>query len=265
MKISVIMGVYNAVDTVSAAIDSILGQTFQDFEFIICDDGSSDGSVSLLEKYHKRYPDKIRLIIHEKNKGLNETLNDCLKIAEGEYIARMDADDLSMPTRFEKQVAFLDSHPDHAFVGANMIHFDENGDWGVSALLAEPRKEDLAKGSQFAHATVLMRKAAVMGVGGYSVSPKLLRVEDYHLWIKLYEKGLKGHNLTEALYKVRDDKDAQGRRTLSNRLNEVYVKRLAIQQLHLSPINYIYALKPLLLILVPSAFYKVLHQMKLKK
>lgn len=259
------MGVYNAVDTLSEAIDSILGQTFQDFEFIICDDGSKDTSLLLLKKYQQQFPDKIKLIIHEKNKGLNETLNDCLKVAEGEYIARMDADDLSLPTRFEKQVAFLDANPDFAFVGTNMIHFDENGDWGESTLLAEPRKEDLVKGSTFAHATVLMRKAAVMGVSGYSVSSKLLRVEDYHLWIKLYEKGLKGHNLTESLYKVRDDKDAQGRRTVSNRLNEVYVKCLAIRHLNLSLMNYIYVLKPLFLIIIPSAFYKLLHKKKLKK
>ncbi|HFU4116540.1 TPA: glycosyltransferase [Streptococcus suis] len=265
MKISVIMGVYNAVDTLSEAIDSILGQTFQDFEFIICDDGSKDTSLLLLKKYQQQFPDKIKLIINEKNKGLNETLNDCLKVAEGEYIARMDADDLSLPTRFEKQVAFLDANPDFAFVGTNMIHFDENGDWGESTLLAEPRKEDLVKGSTFAHATVLMRKAAVMGVSGYSVSSKLLRVEDYHLWIKLYEKGLKGHNLTESLYKVRDDKDAQGRRTVSNRLNEVYVKCLAIRHLNLSLMNYIYVLKPLFLIIIPSAFYKLLHKKKLKK
>ncbi|MEG3300769.1 glycosyltransferase [Streptococcus suis] len=265
MRISVLMGVYNAEKTLREALESIFNQTYQDFELIICDDGSTDSSLDILTKYSHRFPNKIKLIIHDVNKGLNETLNDCLNIAKGEYIARMDADDISLPMRFQKQVEFLDSNPELAFVGTNMIHFDDSGDWGISTLIKIPQKKDMVKGSSFSHPSILMRRSALLQVGGYTVSPRLLRVEDYHLWIKMYEYGFYGYNLREPLIKFRDDKDAQARRTISNRLNEIYVKHLAIHKLKLPIYNYVYIMKPLLLILVPASLYKLLHQFKLKR
>ncbi|WP_260429953.1 glycosyltransferase, partial [Streptococcus suis] len=84
----------------------------------------------------------------------------------------MDADDISLPMRFQKQVEFLDSNPEFAFVGTNMIHFDDSGDWGISTLIKIPQKKDMVKGSSFSHPSILMRRSALLQVGGYTVSPR---------------------------------------------------------------------------------------------
>lgn len=110
MKITVIMGIYNCEGTLAEALDSLLSQTFTDWNLVMCDDGSSDTTYEIAEQYQTRYSNKINLIKNERNMGLNHTLNRCLEFADGEYIARQDGDDMSMPTRFEKEVAILDSN-----------------------------------------------------------------------------------------------------------------------------------------------------------
>ena len=99
-KISVIMGIYNCAETLDEAVNSILGQTETNWELIMCDDGSTDNTYVIAEKYVQQYPNKIVLIRNDKNRGLNYTLNRCLKKAKGKYIARMDGDDLSLSERF---------------------------------------------------------------------------------------------------------------------------------------------------------------------
>ena len=110
-KVSVVMSVYNAEPYLEAAIDSILNQTFRDFEFVIVDDGSTDGSTEILEKYAKG-DSRIRLVHNAFNKGLIRSLNRGVKLAKGEYIARQDGDDVSLPQRLASQVQFLDEHPE---------------------------------------------------------------------------------------------------------------------------------------------------------
>ena len=105
------MSVYNAQDTLRESIDSILAQTYTDWEFIICNDCSSDATQDILDEYRARYPEKFVLIRNDENKHLAYSLNRCLEKATGYYVARMDGDDLSTPDRFEKQVVFLEQHP----------------------------------------------------------------------------------------------------------------------------------------------------------
>ncbi len=115
-RITVIMPVYNCELYIKEAIDSILNQTFTDFEFLIIDDASTDKTVSIIKEY-KDF--RIQLIEKEGNKGISDSLNYGLKVAKGEYIARMDGDDISLPERFVKQVTFLDSNPDVILCGSN--------------------------------------------------------------------------------------------------------------------------------------------------
>ena len=263
-KISVLMGIYNNAATLSAAIDSLFLQTYDDWELILCDDGSKDESFTIASAYHQKYPQRIKLLQNEKNSGLNATLNRCLAQAAGEYIARQDGDDLSLPERFAKEVAVLDACDEIAVVSSAMILFDEQGDWGISTSTALPDAGDFMHGSPFCHAPCMMRKAALLKVGGYSEGIRLQRVEDYHLWYKLYKAGFRGKNLSEPLYRARDGRDAESRRTLRNRLNEAYVRWLCF--IHLTPPVYTLplVLRPLAVLLIPRALYRVLHRKRLQ-
>ena len=105
-KISILMGIYNCAKTLPEAVDSILAQTYPNWELILCDDGSSDDTYAVAEGYRQQYPENIILLKNGRNMGLNHTLNHCLQHATGEYIARMDGDDISLPERFEKELNF---------------------------------------------------------------------------------------------------------------------------------------------------------------
>jgi glycosyltransferase involved in cell wall biosynthesis len=123
-KVTVLMAVYNAEKYLKLAIDSILLQTFKNFEFLIINDASTDSSLALIESYDDH---RIRLITNSENLGLVKTLNRGLKLAEGEYIARMDADDICDLTRLQKQIDFFEKNPDHVLLGASYILIDQDG------------------------------------------------------------------------------------------------------------------------------------------
>ena len=168
MKVSVIMGAFNVEKTIVRAIDSIIAQTFTDWNFIICDDGSSDKTMEILQSYKTKFPEKFIILCNGRNRGLTYTLNHCLEYANSEYIARMDADDISLPQRFEREVSFLDSRPEYAFVSCAIERFDENGVWAKNYILnATPTKEIFYRSSGFVHPSVLIRRQSLMHVGGY--------------------------------------------------------------------------------------------------
>ena len=112
-KISVIMAIYNCAEYLPDAIESILNQTYTDWELILCDDASIDNTYEVAKKYRDNYPDKIILIRNKENRKLSYSLNKCLKHATGKYVARMDGDDKCLPERFERQVAYLKAHPEY--------------------------------------------------------------------------------------------------------------------------------------------------------
>lgn len=262
-RVSILMGVYNCGDTLAEAIESILAQTYSGWKLIICDDGSTDNSYAVAKLYQEKYPAQILLIRNEKNLGLNDTLNHCLQYADTEYVARMDGDDLSLPERLETELAFLDAHPAYAIVSAPMIYFDEMGDFRRGKGRGEPSLAAFAKGTPFCHAPCMVRREAYEAVGGYAVSPKRLRVEDWDLWVRMYEKGYRGCNLPEPLYKMRDDRNAFSRRKFRYRINEARVSASAVKKLKLPRWNYIFALRPILVGLLPKPLYSYLHRKKI--
>lgn len=267
-KISILMGIYNCAATLAEAIDSIISQTYTNWQFIICDDGSKDNSYDIAKKYEKMDPDRFVVIKNKSNIGLNSTLNRCLKIADGDYIARMDGDDVCAPTRFQKEVEFLNGHPDYAIVSTYMTTFDENGEWGCIKTLEYPQVKDFPTHvPMFCHAPCMIRKEAFMDVGGYTEDKRLLRVEDYHLWYKFYAKGYKGYNIPEALYKMRDDRNALHRRTVKARFNGIYATFVGFKMVHLPKWMYIYAIKnavvEIIKIIIPDKLYILLHKRRL--
>ena len=261
IRISVIIGIYNCASTLSEALDSLYAQTYKGFKIILCDDGSEDDTYLVAKSYANIY-DNILLIKNDKNMGLNYTLNRCLELADTEYCARMDGDDISLPTRFEKEIDFLDSHPEYAIVSSPMYYYDSDGVFRKGKGGGEPKVNDFIKGTPFCHAPCMVRREAYEAVGGYSVDSKLLRVEDYHLWIKMYQKGYRGYNLAEPLYMMRDDRKAARRRTFKARQNEAYVKHLACKMLGLPFYYHIYCLKPLVLGIMPSWLYRIIYKLR---
>ena len=259
-RVSIIMGIFNVEKTLSEAIDSIINQTYKDWVLIMCDDGSSDSTYEIAENYREKYPEKIILIKNEKNLGLNKTLNHCLQYAKTEFIARMDGDDISLPERLEKEVEFLDSHPEYDIVSTPMIYFDENGDFRTGRGGKEPDIASMALGTPFCHAPCMVRKRAYDAVDGYSEREDRMRVEDWDMWIRMYELGYKGYTLPEPLYKMRDDRNAYSRRKFKYRINESKVGASAIKRLGLEKWRYIYCMRPIIVGLLPKPIYDYLHK-----
>lgn len=263
-RVSIIMGIYNCEKTLDASIKSLCNQTFKKWKLIMCDDGSTDSTYSIAKKYADRF-ENIELYRNKKNMGLNYTLNHCLEYVDTEYVARMDGDDISLNNRLQREVEFLDKHKEYAIVSAAMISFDENGDWGIYKNPENPSYKNFLTRSPFCHAPSMVRKEAYDAVGGYTVDEKLLRMEDIHLWTKMYAKGYKGFNLNEPLYKMRDDRNATKRRKYKFRINEAYARHLVVKSFRLPFYYNIFALRPLVVGIIPTKIYETLHKRGLKK
>lgn len=264
VKVSVIMGIYNCASTLQEALDSLYAQTFQDFEIILCDDGSKDNTYDVALENQRNHPN-IVLLRNEQNLGLNATLNKCLAVAKGEYIARMDGDDISLPTRFEKQVKFLDEHTEFSHVSSPMFMFDQDGKWGETRVIPFPTKRDVITHiPAFTHAAVMMRANVFRKVGGYTQSEYLLRVEDCHLWFKIYAAGYKGANLQEVLYGMRDDRCATSRRNWRARRNGIYVTWCGCRMFHMPwywyPRLLVHAGVEIVKYLMPVSIYEYFHR-----
>ncbi|HRZ85594.1 MAG TPA: glycosyltransferase [Candidatus Paceibacterota bacterium] len=183
--VSVVMPVYNSEKYVAQAIESVLNQTFKDFEFIIIDDGSTDKSLEIIKKYAKK-DKRIKVIVNNSNLKICKTLNKGIKLAKGKYIARMDSDDISLPTRFEEQVNFLEKNPDVGIVGSYIKLFEDSGKiLGIRKYSQEDKelKERIFFYSPFAHPTVMMRKE-IFDKGIYYQEVDFPS-EDLNLWFRI--------------------------------------------------------------------------------
>lgn len=200
--ISVVMAVYNNRPYLPAAVDSILNQTFRDFEFIIIDDGSTDGSGEWLEKKAKTDP-RIRLY-RQENIGLTKSLNKGIELARGEFIARMDGDDVSLLNRFEKQITFLNRPTEVVACGTFAKQFTSLGliiaDWEPPCSNEEILESLTQGGGAIIHPTVVMRREAVLQCGGYDDTYR--HAQDYDLWCRLSEFGELA-NIPEVFLKYR--------------------------------------------------------------
>jgi len=202
-KVSAVMSCYNEELTVRQAIDSIVDQTYTDWEFIILDDGSQDSTIEIIKEYTKK-DSRIRLFQNEVNLGLAASLNKGIKNAQGEYIARMDADDVSLPLRLEKQVNYLDTHKEIDILGTNAQlkrGHQEEGQTQVPLRHTDIYKNRYRK-TILVHPTVMMRKSCFTNDG---YDPDLRWAEDKDLWLRWMDQFTFA-NLSEPLlvYKVKD-------------------------------------------------------------
>lgn len=180
--VSIILPVFNGQESLASALDSLISQTFRDFELIVIDDGSTDQSQAVLRAYGER-DGRVKLY-SQANEGLARTLNRGIQLAQGSYFARMDADDISCPERLARQVAFLDTHPEIGVVGTWVKTIGD----GVEEVWRYPVRDDgirsqLLFNSSLAHPTVVLRQAVLAAVGGYNGHCTV--AEDYELWSRL--------------------------------------------------------------------------------
>ena len=260
-KVSVIMGIYNCQDTLRESIDSIINQTYDNWELIMCDDMSTDNTYKIAKYYVDKYKNKIKLIQNDKNSGLAFSLNHCLKYVTGEFIARQDGDDLSVENRFEVQVKFLEENKQYDLVASKMISFDENGVNGLRGVsFDEPKISDLSRSTAFCHATIMAREYVYKELNGYRVNKYTMRCEDVDLWFRFFAKGYKGYNLQEGLYMVRDDLNAYKRRTLKSYLYLMKVNFDGYKMVNMPKKYYVFLIKPILPALIPKIIMKKYHK-----
>jgi hypothetical protein len=199
--VSVVVAVFDGDKYIADALDSVLGQSFGDFECIVINDGSTDNTAGILQDYAQR--DDRLVVVHQENRGLVAALNRGCQGVRGQYIARLDADDISVPDRFAKQVDFLARHPAVAVLGGALKLITPTGvsfyEWQCP-LDDRQIKDALQRGNCMRHSAIMMRKDAFEATGGYRRA--FLHAEDYDLWLRMAER-FKMANLPDVLVRCR--------------------------------------------------------------
>lgn len=258
-RVTVVMGMYNCEATLQRAVDSIIGQTLGDWELIMCDDASTDNTYKLACQLAEK-DKRIKVLRNAQNVGCNIVMNRCIEAAQGEYIAVMDSDDISLPHRLEREVEVLDNNPQYAIVSTGVMHFDEKGDFRTVRHKEIPQPIDLARSIPHSHPACMVRRDAFMKIGGYCTEKGMHRIEDYYMMARLYACGYRGYNLQEVLYRYYDNHEAYARRTWQVRLNEFHTYSKAIKLLKLPLYTHLYLLRPILVGLIPPPLYNMLHR-----
>ena len=255
-KISVIMSVLNGSKYMKKGIESIRNQTFTDFEFIICDDGSTDDTWMLLKQY-ALIDSRIIPIRNETNKGLAYSLNRCIEIANSDILARQDADDESDLSRFEIQYPFISAHPEYAIVGTSWWNIDESGKKWPYYPKEDPVAKDLIWDGGFMHPSWMMYKNKLAEVGYYTEGDLTRRDQDYHLVLKLYGAGMKMHNMKDLLYYYTNDSSTFNRTKNWRRVKGLMWIRWDGYRRNKFPIwDYVFVFKPLMKNILPRFITK---------
>lgn len=248
-SISIIMGVYNNQVTLRGAVDSVLAQTYSNFELIMCDDGSKDQSWVLMQELASN-DGRIVILKNEKNLGHPATLNKCINHSRGEFIARMDGDDVCLPNRLEAQLNYLLANHDVGVVGSAAYLADNDMNvWGLSKTKKQPTKLDWALGSCLYHSSVMMRKALLVQCGKYN--PNALFLEDYELWMRMVSLGVRIENLEIPLLKYKRSYDDFNKQKFKFRLKEVELRFRGYRAMRLPLWYYFLIFKPLIIFFIP--------------
>ncbi len=258
------MGVYNGQKTLKKCIDSVINQSYTNWEFIICDDCSTDETYKILLRMSNE-DKRIKVIHNDKNHFLAASLNRCLSEAHGEYIARMDADDVCIENRLARQVSFLENHPQYAVVGTGAYVFDGEKDREIRLYPEYPTEKDLIKSTPYMHPSIMMRKDVYDALGGYYVSQRTTRGQDLDLWYRFYEKKYKGYNIQEPLLVYHETLDDYKKRTIKSGFRAMETNLIGLRRLNAPAYMYFYAFRPLVSTLIPSVIMKLYHKKKSDK
>ena len=245
------MSVFNEEEYLKESLESVLGQSFREFEFLICDDSSSDTSSRIISGFTDK---RIKFIRNKTKLGLTKSLNKLIKMSRGEYIARMDADDISLPERFKIQTDFLDKHHDIAIVGSWAILINTKGRklrLKKTPIGFEKIRNSVVAANPFIHPTVMYRKKTFEKIGIYN--EKYIYAQDYELILRLL-KGHLGANIDKPLilYRVANPKSISNIRLKQQEIFALKARLEAITKMGYPIWNSVYLIKPLLSYLVPA-------------
>ncbi|MDE7313095.1 MAG: glycosyltransferase [Eubacterium sp.] len=251
--ISVMMPVYNMAGdrALHTAVLSVLHQTYKNWELLLCDDGSTDGTVRVLRQFASM-DGRVCVIQNPQNRGAGAARNACIRAAKGKYLAVMDADDISDPTRLEQQASFLEGNPEYALVGSNVWMRNRQGIWGRRSMEQEPGRQSFLNTLPFAHPSVMMRTDIVKKMHGYSTARFARRAEDYELLMRLYAAGYRGFNIQEELLSYLEEPGSYQKRKYRDRAAECVVRFQGFHRLGILKGSLRYVLKPLAVGLVPG-------------
>ena len=260
--LSVIMGVYYHKDDLQPlrrSIESILAQTMVDLELIICDDGSTEEAQKCIDTYASR-DSRIVIVRGIYSYRLPEKLNACLRLATGKWIGRMDDDDISHPERFQKQIDYLEGHPDINFVGCNVNLIQNEKIIGKRMFPEFPTVKDFYFVQPFIHPTLVFQKSILDAVNGYSEDRYCVLCEDYDLLLRLYAHGYRGANLQDTFFDYTISNNAKGSRKMSHRINEVVTRYRRFRDLKCLPHALPYVVKPIIVGIIPEKILKSLKR-----
>jgi glycosyltransferase involved in cell wall biosynthesis len=226
-RIDVIMSVYNGEKHLREAIESILNQTYTNFKLIIIDDSSNDGSLGIINSFAD---ERIEVIRNKNRKGLTRNLNKALEMAEGKYVARQDADDVSLPSRFESQVAFLEKHPEVDVLGTASFLIDEKGNEIKKTIThPTPSRQIFLERNEVFHGSAMIKREALEATGGYNELFKYS--QDYELWLRLAKEN-NVRNLQTPLYAFRIHKSSISlKKTREQFLFAIFARKIAKKEL----------------------------------
>ena len=262
--LTVLMSVYNGEVYLEDAIGSILRQTFTDFDFLIIDDASTDKSSAILEKFAKQ-DSRIKIITNQENYGLAYSLARGVEAAKTPWIARMDADDLSMRDRLDKQINYIEEHPEIDILGSYALNINDDGEiLGTRTVPLEHKNiSRLIWTNPLIHPTVLFRRSAILKIGSYYSKTRQRIPEDYQLWFRACAAGLQFANLPEPLIYYRFSEKNFVRNNLQFLLAHVLIGWQGCWRVKAAPLAYLGVTKPLVLgILPPGLRYLVYNWLK---
>lgn len=254
--VSVIIACYNAEKYIDECIKSLLAQSYQNFEIIICDDASTDNSYQLLKKWQTKDA-RIKLMQNIKNKHAAASRNSCLEIANGKYILIQDIDDISTPNRIKVLLDNIVAN-NVDFVSSSMATIDDNGNVNYDHLLKHkkfPSKYDFLWGISFNHPAAMFYKEILKKVNGYRVAEETIVSEDYDLFMRLYANDAKGMNIDETLYLYRTNAANNKIFNYSYRLKECIIRYKGFKQLNILLIGFPMVFKPLIIFVIKKYFH----------
>jgi len=250
--VSILIGIYNGQKTLEQSLSSILAQTFKDFEIIAIDDASTDTTPNILEQFAAKYPNVFIVERNTSNQGLTKSLNKAFKKARGKYIARIDADDFWEPAKLEKQISFLDAHPEIGIVGTNCFVRYKGNVHVKKTTFYETHKqieEKLFRRNPFAHSSILARTTLLRNANGYDESVRY--GQDYELWLRLFPKT-KFHNLQDFLCTRTVSNGISVAKQNAQMKQSIKTRFKYIRKYRYGLMSYLYILEPLAVILTPT-------------